>query len=102
MKKKRGTEVTVQHDNALKNENNDRLIKFVFDNDGPEWERTVFYDFDSEDIFIPAQFVMSEMMALVALGYDGTKAIKNKDLLEHFKTLDKKIRGDLKPWEGYE
>lgn len=119
MKKKRGEGVTVQDDNALKNENNDRLIEFVFNNDGPEWERTVFYDFDSDDIYIPSKFFMSDMIALIALGYDGKKTItekdhlyvplkwakketKDKELFEVLKILDEKIREDLKPWEEYE
>lgn len=103
----------------MKKENDCRHVEFVFQNNkGPKWQRTVFYDFDSDDIFIPAQFIMTEMMALVALGYDGTKAITNKnhlyvplkwakketndkELLNHFEFLDKKIRSDLKPWEEY-
>ena len=104
----------------MNEKNTCRRVEFVFQNNkGPKWQRTVFYDFDSDDIFVPAQCIMSEMMALLALGYDGTSAIthknhiyvplkwakketKDKELLEEFKTLDKKIRGDLKPWKEYE
>lgn len=104
----------------MNEKNNCRRVEFVFQNNqGPKWRRTVFYDFDSDDIFVPAQYIMSEMEAIFALGYDGTSVIrsqnhtyvplkwakketKDKELLEEFKILDKKIRGDLKPWEEYE
>lgn len=102
------------------NENGCRHVEIVFQNNkGPKWLRTVFYDFDVDDIFIPAEFLMSEMIVLVALAYDATRFIVNKnhiyiplkwteketkdrERLKQLKALDKKIRGELKPWEEYD
>jgi hypothetical protein len=41
----------------------------------PKWARTGFYNDETQEVFVPAALVVSEMEAVVMVGYDRTAVV---------------------------